>query len=85
VGLELGPLSLVNTTEELLERKSNGFDLENRDYGRRGSAAVTTGHPLYPQKLALTSPTSGSRSVGIVRSRTKTMELLLLLLSLLLL
>jgi hypothetical protein len=27
--------------------------------------------PLYPQKLALTSPTSGGRSVGIVRSRTK--------------
>jgi hypothetical protein len=26
---------------------------------------------LYPQKLAVTSPTSGSRSVGIVRSRTK--------------
>jgi hypothetical protein len=30
--------------------------------------------PLYPQKLALTSPTSGSRSVGIVRSRTQTTE-----------
>jgi hypothetical protein len=31
--------------------------------------------PLYPQKLALTSPTSGGRSVGIVSSRTKTVEL----------
>ena len=30
--------------------------------------------PLYPQKLALTSPTGGGRSVGIVRSRTKTTE-----------
>jgi len=30
--------------------------------------------PLYPQKLALTSPTGGSRSVGIVRVRTKAME-----------
>jgi hypothetical protein len=29
---------------------------------------------LYPQKLALTSPTSGGRSVGIVRSRTKATE-----------
>jgi hypothetical protein len=29
--------------------------------------------PLYPQKLALTSPGGGS-SVGIVRSRTKAME-----------
>jgi hypothetical protein len=35
VGLERGPLSLVNTTEELLGRKSSGFDLESREYGRR--------------------------------------------------
>ena len=27
--------------------------------------------PLYPQKLALTSPTGGGRSVGVVRSLTK--------------
>jgi len=27
--------------------------------------------PLYPQKLALTSPTGGGRSVRMVRSRTK--------------
>jgi hypothetical protein len=33
--------------------------------------------PLYPQRLALTSPTSGGLSVSIVLSRTKTMELLL--------
>jgi len=30
--------------------------------------------PLYPQKLALTSPTGGGRSVGIVRVRTKDTE-----------
>jgi hypothetical protein len=30
--------------------------------------------PLYPQKLALTSPTGGGRSVGMVRSRTKAKE-----------
>jgi hypothetical protein len=29
---------------------------------------------LYPQKLALTSPTSGGRSVGIVRLRTRTTQ-----------
>jgi hypothetical protein len=34
---------------------------------------VTT---LYPQKLALTLPTSGDRTVGIVRSRTKATELI---------
>jgi hypothetical protein len=42
VGLEQDPLSHVNTTEELLERKSSGFGLENRDYSRRGSTALTT-------------------------------------------
>jgi hypothetical protein len=35
VGLERGPLSVVSTTEELLERKSSGSGLENREYGRR--------------------------------------------------
>ena len=30
--------------------------------------------PLYPQKLALTSPTGGGHSVSIVRSRTKATE-----------
>jgi len=30
--------------------------------------------PIYPQKLALTSPTGGGRSVGIVRVRTKATE-----------
>jgi hypothetical protein len=31
--------------------------------------------PLYPQTLAVTSPTSGGRSVGIVRSRTQATRL----------
>jgi hypothetical protein len=35
VGLERGPLSLVSTTEELVERYSSGSGLENREYGRR--------------------------------------------------
>ena len=30
--------------------------------------------PLYPQKLALTWPTGGGRSVGMVRVRTKATE-----------
>jgi len=37
--------------------------------------------PLYPQKLALTSPTSGGRSVGIVRSRTKATEVFFMVLA----
>ena len=35
--------------------------------------------PVYPQKLALTSPTDGGRSVGIVRVRTKATEFSLVL------
>jgi hypothetical protein len=36
VVLERGPLSLVNTTEELLARKSSVSGLKkNREYGRR--------------------------------------------------
>jgi hypothetical protein len=36
VGLERGPLSLVSTTEELLDRKSSGSGIESREYGRGG-------------------------------------------------
>jgi hypothetical protein len=35
VGLERSPLCLVSTTEKLLERKSSGFGVESREYGRR--------------------------------------------------
>jgi hypothetical protein len=44
--LERGPLSLVSTTEELLERKSSGSGLGTREYGRRGFVTPTTWHPL---------------------------------------
>jgi hypothetical protein len=73
VGLERGPLSFVSTIEELLERKSSGSGLEIREYGRRDplrSPHIT----LYPQKLVLTSSTSGGRSVGIVCSRAQATE-----------
>jgi hypothetical protein len=77
MGLERGgPLSLVSTTEELLARKSSGPGLENREYGL-GIHHADHATPLYPQKLALTSPTSGDPSVGIVRSRTNATELVI--------
>jgi hypothetical protein len=60
VGLERGPLSLVSTTEELVDRNSSGSCLENREYGRRDPSRWPRG-TLYPQKLSITSPTSGSR------------------------
>jgi hypothetical protein len=70
VGLERGPLSLVSTIEELLGRKSSGSGLESREHGRKDPSRPPHGS-LYPQNLALTSPTSGGLSVGIVRSRTQ--------------
>jgi hypothetical protein len=73
VSLERGPLSLVSAIEELLGRKSSGSGLENREYGRRNQSRWPR-DTVYPQKLALTSPTSGVRLVGIVRSRTQTTE-----------
>jgi hypothetical protein len=54
--------------------KSSGSCLENRKYGRRDPARWPRG-TLYPQKLEITSAKSGGPSVGIVRSRTETMEL----------
>jgi hypothetical protein len=36
---------------------------------------LTIRQTIYPQTLALTSPKSGGRSMGIVRSRTKATEL----------
>jgi hypothetical protein len=40
---------------------------------RRNSSRLLRG-TLYPRKLALTSPTSGDRSVGVFHSRTQTTE-----------
>jgi hypothetical protein len=70
VGLERGPLSLVRKIEELLEWKSSGSGQENRINGN-GDPLHWPRDTLYPQKLTLTSPTSGDRSVGIFRLRTK--------------
>jgi hypothetical protein len=73
VGLERGPLSLVSTIEELLEGKSSGsgLEIENTPIGIRHADHVT---PSIRKNLALTSPTSRGRSVGIVRSRTQATE-----------
>jgi hypothetical protein len=73
VGLERDPLSLVGTIEELLERKSRGSGLESLKYSRRDPSRLPRG-TLCSQNLALTSLTSGGRSVGIVRSRTNATE-----------
>jgi hypothetical protein len=46
VGLERGPLSLVSTTEELLEIKSISSGRDSREYGRRGPSRWQRGTPL---------------------------------------
>jgi hypothetical protein len=70
-------ISFECSSEVLCARALVKSALANRDYGRRGSAALTMRHPTNQQKLALTSPTSGGCSVGIVRSRTKATELVI--------
>jgi hypothetical protein len=73
VSLERGPLGLVSTIEELIERRSSGSALENREYDCRDPSRRPR-DTLYPQMLALTSLTSGGRSVDIVLSQTKASE-----------
>jgi hypothetical protein len=72
-GLERGSPSLMSAIEELLERKISGSGLESREY-RRMDTSLWPRDFLYPQKLVLTSLTSGGRSVGIVRSLTQATE-----------
>jgi hypothetical protein len=73
VGLERGPLSLVSTTEDLFDRKVAApvYKTENTAVRIHHADHVA---PSIRKKLAITSPTSGGRSVGVVRSRTQTME-----------
>jgi hypothetical protein len=70
VDMERGPLSLVSKIEELLGRNSSGSGLESREYDHTDPSHWQRG-TLYSQRLALTSPTSGCRAVGIIRSRTQ--------------
>jgi hypothetical protein len=65
VGLERGPLSLVSVNEELLGKNNSASGLEIREHGRVDLLRWPR-DTLYPPKFALTSPTSGGRSVNIV-------------------
>jgi hypothetical protein len=75
LGLERGSLSLMSTSRELLRRNSSGSGLENRDYEYRDQPCWPS-DTLYPQKMALTSPTKSGLSVGAVRSRPDSTEFL---------
>jgi hypothetical protein len=54
-------------------KKSSGSGLEIREYGWKDPSHWPHG-TLYPLKLALTSPTSGGRSVSTVNSQTQATE-----------
>jgi hypothetical protein len=73
VGLERGPLSLRVQLRSYLKEKNSGYGLEIQEYSHR-DPSLWPREILYPRKLALTSPTSGGSSVGIVRSRIKATE-----------
>jgi hypothetical protein len=66
------PICICITSNPVQKTEING----------RGSPLRWPRDTLYPQKLALTSPTSGGRSVGIVRLRTKSHGVVVLLLTL---
>jgi hypothetical protein len=74
VGLERGTLSLMSTTEELLDRKV-AAPVCKTEHTAVGISYGDHVAPLSAKKLAIASPRSGGRLVGIVRSRTQTMEL----------
>jgi hypothetical protein len=71
VGLKRGPLSLVRITEELLEWKSCCSGSRTPRLTAVGIRCADHATPRIRRNLALTSPTCGDRSVGIVRLRTK--------------
>jgi hypothetical protein len=58
VGLEWGPFSLVSTIEEKLE--NIGAPVRKTEITAAEIRRADHETPLYPLKLALTSPTSGN-------------------------
>jgi len=57
-----------------LNEKSSGSRSRKQRLTAVGTRCADHVTPLYPQELALTSPTGGGRSVGIVRVRTNATE-----------
>jgi hypothetical protein len=66
----------VKITEELREWKNSGSGSRKSRLVAVGIRCANHATPSIRKKLALTSPTSGSRSVGIVSLRRNAMEFL---------
>ena len=64
-----------------MNEKSSGSRSRKQRLTAAGTRCADHVTPLYPQKLALTSPTGGGRSVGIVRVWTKATEFSLVFIS----
>jgi hypothetical protein len=62
------------TIEELLEYKNSGSGLEKTEINVGENSLRSPRNTLYPQRLALTSPTCGGRSVGIILLQTAATE-----------
>jgi hypothetical protein len=73
MGLKRGPRSLVRITE-LLERKSSGSESKKLRLTAVGILCADHATLSISIKFALTSPTCGGLSVGIVLLRTKVTE-----------
>jgi hypothetical protein len=67
------PISDVSRRDQNRQGYHSKYWLESREYSRRDPSRWQRG-TLYPQKLALTSPTSGGCLVSLVRLRTQAME-----------
>ena len=61
--------------------KKVAASIQKTEINGRGDPYADHVTPLYPQKLALTSPTGDGRTVDIVRSRTKATKFFSLLFS----
>jgi hypothetical protein len=64
-------MAITNELLWLFGKTNFVFDIKKTDINDRRDPLRCPRDTLYPQKLALILPTSGGRSVGIVRMRTK--------------
>jgi hypothetical protein len=65
---------MADISDSVAHNRSNYMYTYNSDMNSLYKKRRWPRGTIYPKKLALTSPTNGGRSVGIVRSRTQAKE-----------